>query len=175
MLTGSKDGRENPGSRLPHSPSSDGLWIEAEEESAFRITSPHSGQRAEISHSGQSYWSLYGEGDWVEYQIQIPRDQMYYIWVRYSEDSQHQPSKKGITVSLDGIALDTIRPPAHTARDQWRWYRAGWGFIRGDRHALRITRFPFTQAPALIDAIFITTDGSILSPKLASHETESSG
>jgi hypothetical protein len=142
------------------------LWIEAEEESAFHISSSFSGERSVLPHFGESYWALGGEGDWVEYSIDIPKEQLYYIWVRhfYGRDECFPPGT--LRISLNGITMTTLPDHRGPQKNSWSWARVGWGHMSKERHTLRVTKINSNQAPALIDAVLIIPNGEVKPPGL---------
>jgi hypothetical protein len=149
----------------PNSPwTTKALWIEAEEESAFHISSSCSGERSVLPHFGESYWALGGEGDWVEYSIDIPKEQLYYIWVRhfYGRDECLPPGT--LRISMNGISMTTLPDHRGPKKNSWSWARVGWGHMSKERHALRITKIDANQAPALIDAVLIIPNGEVKPP-----------
>jgi hypothetical protein len=149
--------------------SAGGLWIEAEEETAFHLTSSESGKRSSLHHFGESYWSLFGEGDYVEYSIEVPKEQMVYIWVRHLHNGGEQSYPGDLRIALNGITMSTVPEYPGQGNPGWAWTRVGWGHVGKDQHKLRITKAKSTQGPAFVDALYITPDGNAHPPMLASR------
>lgn|GEM_PF-2628170 len=140
------------------------LWIEAEDDTGNRMATKSSGEHSSYPHSSRGYWYMASGGDWIEHRFDIPQTGEYTIWLRDFDDSKHPPDRRSVRISIDSVDKGVLS--AHTRTDDrlWQWNRAVRTSLNAGSHTLRLTKDRTTSAAALIDCIFIASDGNALPP-----------
>jgi len=150
------------------------VWIEAENEARINLL-PHT----EPWHSnkwvgaaswrpplyGPGYWYLSRGGEWIEYDVTVPANGAYHVWIRDYVDNNQARGIRRINLMFDGKSYGTfgeVNIPVSSNLGAIGWHEVGSGVtLTAGKHVLRITKEATTAGAAVLDAYYLTTDTDV--------------
>ena len=155
-----------------------GVWIEAEDEiesHILPINQRPAPNTKEINPSwrppyfGKGCWYLAAGGEYLKYRFSVPKDGLYYVWVRDYVDRFQPKGVRKIIVEFDSRkygVFPEVDIPAPGDKGIFGWHRIGNGlWLNAGEHIMKIIKELTTSGAAIIDAYYLTIDPNDIPPE----------
>lgn len=153
----------------PVSTAHKGIWIEAEDEIESYVSPVRpAANTKEINpkwrppYFSSGCWYLAAGGECLKYKFSVPKDGLYYVWIRDYVDDFQPKGVRRVIVEFDGRPYGTfpeVSLPTSGGKSLFGWHRIGSGtWLALGEHTMKITKEATTQGAAIIDAYYLTTD-----------------
>ncbi|OIO28382.1 MAG: hypothetical protein AUJ60_07375 [Nitrospirae bacterium CG1_02_44_142] len=152
------------------------VWIEAEDEIESYVSPVRPAPNTkEINPSwrppyfGKGCWYLAAGGEFLKYRFSVPKDGLYYVWVRDYVDRFQPKGVRKIIVEFDSRkygVFPEVDIPAPGDKGALGWHKIGNGIwlTRGE-HIMKIIKEATTSGAAIIDAYYLTIDPNDAPPE----------
>ncbi|MFA6322813.1 MAG: hypothetical protein WCX71_05095 [Candidatus Buchananbacteria bacterium] len=147
-----------------------GIWIEAESAVKFNTRLGVSNPMArEVNpswrppYSGSGTWYMGAGNDFLEYNIAVPADGRYNVWVRDYVDNYQPRGVRRIKIFFDGNLYGTFGETAANILPGQNaiiaWHQVGTGVsLKMGSHSMKVVKESTTAGAAILDAFYLTTN-----------------
>lgn len=145
-----------------------GIWLEAESASSYNTRTGVSNPMARENNPpwrppyfGRGSWYMGAGGDYLNYDLAVPKAGKYNVWVRDYVDKFQPRGVRRIIVEFDGkrygvFPETTVASPGD--KGAFGWHKIGVGIdLSVAAHKMKITKESTSVGAAILDAFYFTT------------------